>query len=532
MDRPTVYKYPLLQNSKSAQKMAVQPLIFPRLADREIWSFPSYRHSAVNTNNMGYDLSEDYGNIPQVDDYSEYDPRVATYTNFSLDRLGQVCDSGDYTPGKQYSPNGQQIDDIRSNSTRSNSTRSNSSRSSHQGIDTSQVKKIQQPSYPSVDNYPEIKNPGNFNNIGMPQTVKPTDLSYLRQPPSERFAFPSVPAPVVSSTSPTSQIPFSNSGTPIAQVQDYPAPQIRPRFPEDNYPLSSFPQYAGQAEFNRDMRSDVGQLNPNYTPISVVTPTGEFFSKDAEWPIVANAPPSNLLIPRTIDSVYGPGAVTNEERIKYMENIQPNEFSYSDVAYPINANLGISYNPDFPPLVPDQIATPYGTTPLFHRIDPQLIRDQNIPPWRYAEMPRRTKWSARYGNFDAAPGTVGFEDIYDPRFNGYGDEYRAYGDIASGQIQYYYSDLDIYRYPSWVTRSKVDFIDYVDPMGRVLPEYSRQVGVDDVKATVGQQYDADALYFREDLMERLMRKNNEQSWQARAAPLRKNANVSTFTSNY
>jgi hypothetical protein len=199
------------------------------------------------------------------------------------------------------------------------------------------------------------------------------------------------------------------------------------------------------------------------------------------------------------------------------------------MAYPINSNIGISYTPDIPPRVLDQVATPYGTYPLFHRIDPELIRDQNIPPERLEEMPRRTAWSAKYSDFDAAPGTVNFEDIYDPRFNGYGDEYRSYGDVNLGQVQYYYSDVDAYRYPNFGIRSKVDHIDYVDPMGRVLPEYDRKVGLDDIKSTVHDQYNADALYFREGLQERLMRKRNRELIQLREMPQRKDAHAGTFT---
>jgi len=69
-------------------------------------------------------------------------------------------------------------------------------------------------------------------------------------------------------------------------------------------------------------------------------------------------------------------------------------------------------------------------------------------------------------------------------------------------------------------------------MGKVIPEYARNVGVNDIKKSVHDQYNSDAMYFREGLQERLMKKRNSELWQLRAAPVRKGGNAGTFTSNY
>lgn len=410
MDEPTRYRNPLIgQNSQSIKKMAIEPIITPRAHDREVWSYPSYRHSAINYNQARYDISEEYTPVEQKEDYKDYDLRLSSYTNFDLDKFNTVCN--------QRPPLPQPIQPVQSN-----------------------IQPIESTPIDMVTNEPSIE-------------------GFYRRPRVEKF----------------------NTSTPIDRV-------TKPLSTDNNF--QTIP----------DTDSDV--------------------------------PNQDLLIPRTITSIYGPGAVTNEEKIKYLTNIQPNEYSYSDVTYPINSNLGISYTPEIPPRVLDQVATPYGTYPLFHRIDPQLVRDQNIPPERLEELPRRTAWSAKYSGFDAAPGTVNFEDIYDPRFNGYGDEYRSYGDVNLGQVQYYYGDVDAYRYPNFGIRSKVDYIDYIDPMGRVLPEYDRQVGLNDIKKTVHDQYTSDSLYFREGLQERLMRKRNRELWQLRSRPIRKDAHAGTFTSHY
>ena len=482
MDSPRVYKYPLQSNVKANEKMSVPPLIFPRLSDRDVWSYPSYRHSAVNTNNMGFDVSEEYTGVPQVDDYSEYDPRVSTYTNFSLSNLGDVCASNQFKPnGGQYG--GQFL--------------------------------------PPNSNNNSIAPSNDMNNIPMNSTPivsrtvpqRASQMEPFRMQNQQPFKLPMRGTERYSNPVGTSPVVFQDNN----YNNNYPS--SIPAYPETMYPLNTFPQYVAQ--------NQAVQPIPEYNPptMSIAGPTQDWFNSN-------NHPPSDLLIPKNVTSIYGPGAVTNEERIKYLETIEPDVYTLSDVAYPINANMGISYNPDIPPMMRDQVATPYGTYPLYSRIDPQLVRDQNISPSRLQEMPRRNDWSARYATFDAQPGTVGFEHIYDGRFNGYGDENRAYGDVDLGQVQYYYSDVEAYRNPNFTDRSKVDFIDFIDPQGKVYPEYRRQVGVDDIRQTVENQFMADSQYFRQDLMERQMLKINSQRWQNRSAPWLKTSHTSSFTSNY
>jgi hypothetical protein len=462
MDNPRNYKFPLLKNSKSAEKMSTKPLIFPRISDPDVWSYPGYKHSATNFNNMSYDYSNEFTAVPQTDDYSEYDPRVATYTNFNLNKLDNVCESKQYTQ-----PNG------------------------------------------IYQQHPNIFNDDNYNNIStqrFPQNTTPLQPQ-PPQPPQEP------PQPVVERYAPQ----YNNDVKhPYSYKNNYTTNKTNVKEPFNMTNNNTYPLDATNYKFNdnNSTNNNISNLGNNNTDI------------------IGQAPPSDLLIPKTIDSVYGQGAVSNQERIKYFQNIEPSSYTLSDVAYPINANLGISYNPDIPPLVIDQTATPYGTVPLYHRIDPQLVRDQNIAPNRLNEMPRRDANSARYSDFQPAPGTVGFEDIYDPRFSGYGDEYRSYGDVNLGQVNYYYSDLDEYRAVHFPFRSNVDFIDFHTPQGKILPEYQAQIGVDDIKAQVGQQFDADQLFFRTNIMESQMRKRNAELWQLRASPMLAQNNTHSFSSGY
>lgn len=492
MDTPPVYKYPLLQTSKSMEKLSPTPIIYPRSHDADIWSFPSYKHSATNNNRMGYVLTDEYEDLNYID---EFDPRVNTYRNdFGLLNLNEYCN-------KQ---NGNKTTTPISNISTEDKT-----------MLTDLNKENQQPSQSS-------------------QSSQPSQQSQISNSSNETlkggYGIPSPPADW--------RIKVKNPGaTPISTIQERYNYQELPK--NQNFikyiPLRGDEDMSmKRPEVTLANNEQVAGFLPNemidqsvFREQRQIMENNKLRNRAAHmYTSDPNAlPPKNLLINKTPISMYGPGMVNVPERTKYTQNIQPNIYSFSDTAEPINANMGISYNPDLPPRVVDQVAMYDGAYPLYHRIDPQLVREGGIPKERLEEMPRRTQWSAKYNTYDTIDGSVNFEDIYDPRFTGYGDEYRSYVDINLGNVQYYYSDIDAYRDPNFGTRSKVDFIDFVDPMGRIKPEYSRDVGLNDVKETVQTQYDADSIYFREDLMERLMRKRNQELWQLRAAPLRKDAHA-------
>jgi hypothetical protein len=168
------------------------------------------------------------------------------------------------------------------------------------------------------------------------------------------------------------------------------------------------------------------------------------------------------------------------------------------------------------------------TYPVYSRNDPQLIRD-DVQEERREELPSRNAWSK---DLPQTTGGNPIYDIYDPRFTGYGDESRSYYDTEMGQIKYYYSDIDAYRSPNFIIRNKVDHVDFIDPMGKTWSEYPRTASLEDVKEQVNDDWLARSTEFREDIMEKLMRKNNSESWQLRFAPKSRGARLSTFTSGY
>jgi hypothetical protein len=262
-----------------------------------------------------------------------------------------------------------------------------------------------------------------------------------------------------------------------------------------------------------------------------------------------------MLLERTEDDNCLPSQqlATGNNRF-YLQDVQPNVYSFSYDPTPINSNIGITYTPQIPPRTTRVMCTPDGKQyPLYTRIEPggrdvpeyssnapQLIRD-DVPPQRRAEMPARGEWSERISPFEAASsGAQSYSDsgvgtqsqVYDPRQTGYGDEYRGYQDVQLGNVKYYYTDVDAYRQPNFVIRNKVDHVDLQQPMGDTYSMYPREAALEDVRDIVNNDWMARSTEFREDLMERQMRKSNARQWQLRFAPRSRGSNLSTFTSGY
>lgn len=207
----------------------------------------------------------------------------------------------------------------------------------------------------------------------------------------------------------------------------------------------------------------------------------------------------------------------------HTQTVQPNIFSRHQIIEPINSNLGISFNSQFQP-IDTEVGPANSNHYTYTRIDPQLVRDpSDLSPNRAMENPQRNRWTSEHSAWKAEPGSVRIEDIYDPRLTGYGTGYRSYTDINAGQVRYYYSDIDAYRRPNFISRSNVDHMDFQNPMGAILPEYHRKIISENGRELVEDQYLRDTIHHRESMMESLMRKRNSELWQLRAAPVRKDA---------
>ena len=114
--------------------------------------------------------------------------------------------------------------------------------------------------------------------------------------------------------------------------------------------------------------------------------------------------------------------------------------------------------------------------------------------------------------------TVGPEDIYDPRFTGYGTSYRSYYDEFIGQPRFYYDDINAMRMPNYVVRSKVDHLGFSEHYGPMDDNYG--VNNDEMREMVNKSFLDNSLSFRNDLQERLMRKRNAELAYIRQFPKR------------
>jgi hypothetical protein len=293
---------------------------------------------------------------------------------------------------------------------------------------------------------------------------------------------------------------------PAEQPQQPPVQQIPQQL---NSYYSQPAQYPLTVKYNT--QGERGMLGGQYTEMSRVPP-----GQNVQIPAVTD----QLMYQSPVYS-YTDKYFKSPAAKLFLQEIQPSLYSYAVDQTPINSSVGISYAPQNPPRVLSQIEANGTKYPLYSRVDPQLVRMDGTPG-QQAQQPTRSDWSAEYSNFQAPAGSINFEDIYDPRFTSYGDPYRSYSDVNLGQIQYYYSDIDAYRMPNFITRSNVDFVDFRTPNGQIWPYYNRNVSIDEVRGHVENQVTTDELFHREDLMSLQMDKINRERWQTRFAPLDNN----------
>lgn len=112
--------------------------------------------------------------------------------------------------------------------------------------------------------------------------------------------------------------------------------------------------------------------------------------------------------------------------------------------------------------------------------------------------------------------------VYSPSTALGGDPSRAEWMIEPGVIQYNYRNVpnDIWiGKPNFMLRSKIDHMDYQDPLGREYPELIRNPGYNDIKDQVIDQEEADTMLFRDSMMDGIYMRRNMTDGLLRQAPL-------------
>ena len=198
----------------------------------------------------------------------------------------------------------------------------------------------------------------------------------------------------------------------------------------------------------------------------------------------------------------------------YTHTIQPGIYTRSDIIEPINSNIGISFNQQFPTVTFTKNKQ-NGTT-NYTEHDP-IMFNQNTD--------NNTEHDPIMFNQNTDNNlhiqSVSETDIYDPRFNGYGTSYRAYEDEFIGQTRFYYDDINAVRMPNYITRSNIDNLPFADKYGPIPEGHSNgNSNTCNMRKLANNGFLNSALQHRADISQKLMRKRNNELSQRRQAPIR------------
>ena len=185
----------------------------------------------------------------------------------------------------------------------------------------------------------------------------------------------------------------------------------------------------------------------------------------------------------------------------YTQTIQPGVYSRNEVNEPLNSNIGISYTQQFEPTKCDIKNGELLFVEEDALVTPPIIKGPNMD----------------------VINAINNSNVYDPRYEGYGPNERAYTERVTGQTRFMYDDVNAIRMPNYVTRSNIDFLPFADSYGP-LPDKNNcgNPSTYNMRDKVQQAWLDNSLEYRTGLQERLMRKINANAWQQREKPIRTN----------
>ncbi len=171
-------------------------------------------------------------------------------------------------------------------------------------------------------------------------------------------------------------------------------------------------------------------------------------------------------------------------------NIGPNTFTRTTINEIANSNIGISS----PQPLPYLHSTETSKNRMYER---NAVPETEIP---------------------VIPNEVSVNDIYDPRFSGYGTSYRSYLEPSLGQVRYMYDDINAIKFPSMIVRSNIDTENFADLYGPIQENREFGISESEIRQDVNNSWLERTGNFRSEMSEMLMRKNNAVAWQRRQAP--------------
>jgi len=176
----------------------------------------------------------------------------------------------------------------------------------------------------------------------------------------------------------------------------------------------------------------------------------------------------------------------------FTTTIQPGVYSRTEIIEPINSNIGISFPQQFEPVECEK--TQDGGVVFVHK-------DSRITPVNQ--------------KVDITPDGPNEANVYDPRFTGYGTNYRSYIDKVTGQPRFYYDDVMVHRQNNYVTRNKIDFTDFGPKNNQINQQHTNA----EIRKLAQNAFTDNAINFRTELQTRLLRKVNVNAWQQKVAPI-------------
>lgn len=194
------------------------------------------------------------------------------------------------------------------------------------------------------------------------------------------------------------------------------------------------------------------------------------------------------------------GNCGQNEKLKEYNNrlfttiVQPGTYYKQDIIEQVNSNAGISFQQQFLPRTIKEVG------------DGILIEDHD--PENAPELP--TIYQKTIPTID---------NVYDPRFNGYGDHSRNYVDNVTGQPRFVYDDVNNVRMPNYITRNQLDVFNFADTVGITEPHGK---SLNDIRGKAERAFLDDSISHRDDMTVKLMRKTNASEWQRKQAPIRRN----------
>ena len=113
-------------------------------------------------------------------------------------------------------------------------------------------------------------------------------------------------------------------------------------------------------------------------------------------------------------------------------------------------------------------------------------------------------------------GSVDQSEIYDSRLTSYGSDKRAYIEPITGQVRWYYDDVNAQN-NYYVTRNKLDFMDFGQGAG---PMKNQHRSLDEMKKMAQSSFIENTNNQRQNLEQSFMQEYNTKiGWQRRQAPI-------------